>query len=87
MVEDDMSIRFELNDDEHAAVKEYKLTPLEARAFVALRSAGGLCPSPVIHPDRNTRGVVICTLRKKISPHGFEINNMFGKGYLLEVRA
>lgn len=77
-----MTIR--MTNDEFGAARDFKLRPLEARAFVALRDCTeNYCPRERIHNDRNTCKVLICILRSKLGPH-VKILNIRGRGYVLQ---
>lgn len=73
-----------MTDEEWVTARDFKLRPLEARAFVALRDCTeNYCPRERIHDDRNTCKVLISILRSKLGPH-VRILNIRGRGYLLK---
>ena len=73
-----------MNQLEYIAAREYRLTPEEARVFILLHRAVDVCPHELIHSDKNTRGVLICRLRRKLASFGFEITTISKKGFLLQ---
>jgi DNA-binding response OmpR family regulator len=74
-----------MNDLEWKASREFSLTPGEARTFLLLKESENYCPSRLIHADSNTRKVLISNLRRKLERR-FDIQNIRGRGYLMEAR-
>lgn len=77
-----------LTENEVNAAHAYNLTPGEAKLFIAIKAAH---PRIYQHNERITSGVrrvLVCNLRKKIRPHGYDFNTIHGIGYqLVEVPA
>jgi len=81
------------HDDVSIVMGAYKLTAQEARMLLALQ-AGRAVPinhlrmvcaqsASCIETGGNLAAVVVSKLRKKLSPRGFSIENVWGVGYRL----